>query len=53
MVGISDGEQAIGVEEAALKRRLRSGFQCSVAFPRSMARRNAIRRHEGHDRFEI
>lgn len=53
MVGMSDGEQATGVEEAASKRRLRSGFRCSVAFPRSVAGRNAIRRDEGYDRFKM
>jgi hypothetical protein len=53
MVGMSDGEQATGVEEAAAKRRLRSGFRCSVAFSGSVAGRNAVRRDEGHDQFEM
>jgi len=46
-------EQATKVKEAVAKRRLRSGFRCSVAFPRSVAERNAVRRDEGHDRFEM
>ena len=53
MVGMSDGEQATGVEEAIAKRRLRSGFRRSVAFPGSVAGRNAVRRDESHDRFEM
>ncbi len=53
MVGMSDGEQATGVEEATAKRRLRRGFRCSVAFSGSVTGRNAVRRDEGHDRFEM
>lgn len=53
MVGMSNGEQATGVEEAAVKRRLRSGFRYSVAVAGSVAGRNAVRRDEGHDRFEM
>ena len=53
MVGMSNEEQATRAEEAAAKGRLRSGFRCSVALSGSVAGRNAVRRDEGHDRFEM
>ncbi len=53
MIGMSNEEQATKVEKVASKRRLRSDFRCSVAFPKFVVERNAIRRDEDHDRFEM
>jgi len=53
MMSMSDEEQATEVEKTASKRRLRSDFRCFVVFLRSVIERNAIRRDEDHDRFEM
>jgi len=53
MMSMSDEEQATEVEKTAAKRRLRSGFRCSIDFFESVIERNAIRRDEDHDRFEM
>lgn len=46
-------EQATKVKKTTLKRRLRNDFRCFIVFFKFMIERNAIRRDENYDRFEM
>ena len=46
-------EQATRVKKTIAKRRLRNDFRCSIVFLKFIIERNAIRRDENHDQFEI